>query len=207
VRSIVPDDLLDTIAALLETSWIAAARTRLSRLLAARRPVVIVGACLAAASSVVLLTVVPPSSPAVDAAIGSSSVVEPSEAPKGQQANDGAEVDTETAEIPDDAVAALRWLLERRAECRSELSVSCLETIEQPGSAILDADRRAIVAAQNGEEIDELPRTWEAEIRVTGTMGEAVLLTIDASAGNSEPASALIVRGEAGWRLREIFAE
>lgn len=207
-RSIVPDDLLETIAALLETSWVAAARTRLSRLLAARRPVVIVGACLAAASSVVLLTVVPPSSPAVDAASDSSSVVaEPSEAPKPQQTSAGAG-GAEIAEVAtDDAVTALRGLLERRAECRAELSVSCLEAIEQPGSAILDADRRAIIAAQNGEQIDELPRTWQAEIRVTGTMGEAVLLSIDALPGDNEPASALIVRGEAGWRLREIFAE
>lgn len=216
VRSIVPDDLLETIAALIETSWVAALRTRLGRLMVARRPAVIVGGCLAAATSVLLLTLVPPSSPAVDAAGSAPSphptAVEPSVSSQG--ASDAAvrgvhDTGDEADEAiqTDDAVDALRSLLERRAECWTDLSVSCLEAIEQPGSAILDSDRRAIIAAHNGEEIDDLPRSWEAEISVAGAMGEAVLLRIDALPDNSEPASALIVRGEAGWRLREIFAE
>jgi eukaryotic-like serine/threonine-protein kinase len=42
-------------------------------------------------------------------------------------------------------------------------------------------------------------------IEVAAEMGAAVLLRVPRTVAEREPASILVVRGEAGWRLREIF--
>jgi hypothetical protein len=42
-------------------------------------------------------------------------------------------------------------------------------------------------------------------VLVRAEMGDAVLIGVTRATPEREPASLLVVRGEAGWRLREIF--
>ena len=100
------------------------------------------------------------------------------------------------------AIAA-RTLLERRAECFETLDLACLESVVQPGSAIEASDRLALSAAREGAQA-ESTRFDPATVEVIAEMGAAVLVRAATEPGR-EPASLLMVRGEAGWRLREVF--
>jgi hypothetical protein len=103
----------------------------------------------------------------------------------------------------DDPVAAARDLLDRRAACFAALDLRCLGTVVQPGSAIEASDRAALAAAREGEAV--APTVFDpATVEVVAEMGGAVLVRARV-APEREPASLLMVRGEAGWRLREVF--
>jgi hypothetical protein len=116
---------------------------------------------------------------------------------------DPGEVAERPASLPDeDAASAARRLLDRRAECFETLDLGCLDAIAQPGSPIESADRRALSDAREGAPAP-VSRFDPATIEVTAEMGAAVL--VRAAAPGREPASLLMVRGEAGWRLREVF--
>src|SRR5690606_10127208 len=104
----------------------------------------------------------------------------------------------------DDPIAAARWLLERRSECFATLDLDCLDEVLQRGSAIETEDRAAMLAARDGAGAPSI--VFDAsEAVVTVEMGDAVLIAISRAGPEREPASLLVVRGEAGWRLREIF--
>ncbi len=101
-------------------------------------------------------------------------------------------------------IAAAAALLERRAECFHTLDLGCLDEVVQPGSAAESNDRTALVAAREGGAAPHVDFDLAA-LTVTTEMGGAVLVTAPWRLGEREPASLLMVKGEAGWRLREIF--
>jgi len=103
-----------------------------------------------------------------------------------------------------DPVAAAAALLERRAECFQALDLACLDEVVQPGSVAESEDRAALTAAREGGTPPDVEFDVAA-ITVTTEMGGAVLVTAPRRSAEREPASLLVVRGEAGWRLREIF--
>ena len=86
--------------------------------------------------------------------------------------------------------------------CFETLDLGCLDAVAQPGSPIESADRLALSEAREGAAAP-VTRFDPATIEVTAEMGAAVL--VRAAAPGREPASLLMVRGEAGWRLREVF--
>jgi hypothetical protein len=104
----------------------------------------------------------------------------------------------------DDPVAAAAALLRTRARCRRELSVLCLDDVDQEGSSAAAADREAIRAAQAGGELppDPLGATGAGSVppRLTERLGGSALIEV---AGGG---SLLLVRGAAGWRIRDILA-
>ncbi|MGW9630960.1 hypothetical protein ACWGST_09660 [Agromyces sp. NPDC055520] len=105
----------------------------------------------------------------------------------------------------DDVVSAVQRLLERRQECFDALDLTCLSEVVQPGSALESADAAAMAAARDGGKVPaELDATG---VSIVTEMGSAVLLTAPYAgvAAEREPASLLVMRSEAGWRLREIF--
>ncbi|MFC5859442.1 hypothetical protein [Agromyces flavus] len=71
----------------------------------------------------------------------------------------------------------------------------------QPGSPIEARDRAAI---ERGDTSAEAQADLDA-IRVVADLGDAVVVSVPDVAGEREPASLLIMRSEAGWRLREWF--
>ncbi|ANJ27078.1 hypothetical protein ATC03_10405 [Agromyces aureus] len=104
--------------------------------------------------------------------------------------------------VPEDPIAAAQELLQVRGSCFDELDPACLASYVQAGSPLEEADwSRMLAARDGGPGIRSLDPT---RIEVVTEMGAAVLVRV-VGVGNDEPASLLMVRSEAGWRLREIF--
>ena len=101
-------------------------------------------------------------------------------------------------------IDALIALLDARERCIRDLSVLCLDDVGQIASAALAADQDLVRRLQSGEE-SSLP--WvvsRAQLSISERLGDSVLLTVD-DAEDSEPASILMMRSEAGWRIRDYL--
>jgi len=108
------------------------------------------------------------------------------------------------AVLGDDPVAAVDDLLARRARCLREISVLCLDGVAQPGSAAMQHDVAVVRALQAGGE-----QTPDAAIDAVGPvlverLGDSALLDLG-DVPQTQPASALVMRGEAGWRIRDYL--
>jgi hypothetical protein len=162
-----------------------------------RRALVAVAA--GAAAVLIALIVVPGPAPAQSA----SGVTGHGPAPTASVLDPGS-VDTEDATLAaDDPVAATTVLLARRERCYRELSVACLDGVAQDGSAALDADRAAIREVLDG---GELPTGIDAGA-VTPTLAERLGDTALIDLGvDATPASILLMKDEAGWRIRDYVA-
>ncbi|HEV7185676.1 MAG TPA: protein kinase [Leifsonia sp.] len=117
-------------------------------------------------------------------------VSKPETAPSSPNAIDDAE----------DPVPAAQRLLDARHACYAapRPSAQCLESSVEPGSRLFQTDSAALGETGASEARDlrgavlELSQQW----------GDAALVSIS---GKSKPASLLLVRGEAGWRIREVY--
>jgi hypothetical protein len=184
-----------------------------------RRPALLTGGFVGAAALVALLTVVPPSSAddRADAGVGGgeqtsdgitaapdgSEVVGEGRDSPADRPDDAASDESGgpvPSEVPDDPVTAAAALLEIRQTCLSTSDLDCVLAVDQPGSPIAIRDRAAIetgAAAGAGSDL--------GAITVAADLGDAVVLTVPWVEAGREPASLLMMRSEAGWRLREWF--
>ena len=94
--------------------------------------------------------------------------------------------------VGDDPAAAALALLDRRAQCFDQSAPECIAEIAQSGSAFEVGDLAALE-----EERDPAPIVADGEPRVQ-RMGDAALVTFASTA-------LLLVRTDAGWRLRDQF--
>lgn len=107
---------------------------------------------------------------------------------------------TDGATSGDDPAAAALELLGLRERCIRDLSVLCLDAVDQQGSSALGYDQQLIRQLQDGA---ELPELWNiAEVSAEERLGGSALVEISEPA-ESEPAALLLVKGEAGWRIRD----
>ncbi len=132
--------------------------------------------------------------------------------PASSQAGIGAPTD---AVQHDDPVNAAVRLLRARFECFSGTRIDqrCLDPVLQPGAALDDSDRAALRAGASAASAGSFDFR-DYEVSLVERMGDAALLALTPSSAparddhgttRTKPASLLIVRGEAGWRLRELF--
>jgi eukaryotic-like serine/threonine-protein kinase len=210
-----PDDLGERVASAVDAVPGAGTRSRLGSAIRARSRTLTVGGLIGGGALVLMLTLVPPAT-AGDVLPGR--VNDPDAAAResatGQVVSESADDEpghaeaVEAVENPgiagDDAAAAARSLLELRTACFATLDLECLDTVVQPGSAIESADRAKMLAAREGDAPPDDGFDL-ATVQVTAEMGDAVLIGVTRATPEREPASLLVVRGEAGWRLREIF--
>ena len=99
--------------------------------------------------------------------------------------------------VEDDPVEAFEALAEVRNGCIRELSILCLDTVLQADSAAMADDValiRSIERGDGGQPVIEPVETTLAE-----RMGDAALLSY---VDNKQPASVLMIKTEAGWRIR-----
>ncbi|POH67308.1 hypothetical protein C3B61_05060 [Cryobacterium zongtaii] len=179
------------------------------------RPV-IVGVCLAvvlAAGGLAALSPAesPAESPVVAGDAGDLSAPATRSSPPGADATAGpggdgpAGADGSAATlVSDDPAAATLVLLELREGCLAEASVLCLESADQAGSVAMAAD--SYQALQMEPSADRTAAGFTATVQER--RGNAALIVLTPAAGgpaNTQPASALVIKGEAGWRLRELF--
>jgi hypothetical protein len=211
---------VEQVAGAAEVDLLAKAQRRIGTVVRGRGRSLTFGALIGGAALVMMLTLVPPATadderrPSTEssAATPRQEDIADASATDGGAPLDAAAADaTETPEPPDEAaittaddpVAAAIVLLERRAGCFEALDLDCIGTVVQPGSAIEAADLNAIATARDGAEPPST-RFDPATIELAAEMGAAVLVRAETTPGR-EPASLLMVRGEAGWRLRELF--
>jgi hypothetical protein len=125
---------------------------------------------------------------------------------------DTTDADSAAAASPDPDVAAPA-LLRLRAACLRRADLACVSTVDEAGSAIEDADRTT-VSAGGGD------HSGDGSLHVTDLrgparrMGDGALVELRPDPAEGEeatggpgrrPASLLIVRGEAGWRIRDLM--
>jgi hypothetical protein len=207
--ALLPGGLVGELAASLDRSPRAAVVRRVAGWVQRRRAVLVTGGLIGAGALVALLTVVPPSGsdvPAeagVEASAGAGPVSSSAPAPReGAGSSSDAAVSEDVATtIADDPAAAAAALLEIRTSCLASADVECLAAVDQPGSPIEARDRALI---EQGA-ADPLPTANLDAIAVVADLGDAVVLSVPDVAAEGEPASLLMMRSEAGWRLREWF--
>jgi hypothetical protein len=204
-------------------------RSRLSRLSVARRRQLIFGGALAALLTVVTLSTLtsgPSDSEQTNRADRSLSATEsPGATPSSTQTSAA----TQAADRgPEDPVEAASRLLTIRARCLADRSVSCLDLCNQAGSPLLEADQSTIAASiarnSSGDPASSTHSVSEPDgdystysVALADRAGNSALVSLAPpsvaaassdsaeSAAKAKPASALIIKGEAGWLLREIF--
>jgi len=178
---------------------------RIRAALRARRRPLVVGGAVAASALVLALTLLPPVG-AADAVPGAGK-----ETPVGSEDGEpeaGARSDDDAWQAPGpdvDAAAAARSLLEERIRCLAARSAECLGRVLQPGSALERDDLAELRSADDAAEPHGSLPVPPAEVVVVDELGDAVLVQVTFDAPETPPASALVVRGEAGWSLRSAW--
>jgi eukaryotic-like serine/threonine-protein kinase len=179
-------------------------RNLVNRLTAIRKPAWLVAVVGAAVLTITMLVVLPVSGESPSGALTGSA------GDPGSGASSAASIPpAETGALTgDDPVAALAVLLETRARCIRDLSVLCLDSVLQDGSAAMDDDRAVIRSIQNGAEAPTQFRfatqpQVPADVSVVEREGNAVLLSVGGQAGSAALSSEILVmKGESGWRIR-----
>lgn len=204
-------DWLDGLAARIDLSRPRAFGARVRYILAPVRRPVWVAAGLAVVLLAAALVLVPAGADrpgeAVETLDGSGSTGSEGELKGGAEGGAGIEAtsvspDLRRAVLADDPVAAASALLALREVCLAEGSVLCLDGVDQPGSAAWEADGRAVRAEAIGS---AAPIPADAAVTLLERMGNSALLDLAFPAPNSTPASILLVKGEAGWRIRDLI--
>lgn len=105
----------------------------------------------------------------------------------------------------DDPVAAAVRLLAQRESCLASASLLCLDNVVQQNSAAADADRAAIRAIQSGGELPTPWRVTTAQVAIEERLGDSAIVRLD-DVPRGEPTSLLLMKTEAGWRIRDYIA-
>ena len=104
----------------------------------------------------------------------------------------------------DDPIAAMVALLQARDRCMADRSVLCLDAVGQVGSSALDDDQRLVRSLQDGAESPQ-PFLVDAEqVTLAERLGDTALLEL-VDAPEAQPASILLMKTEAGWRIRDYL--
>ncbi len=102
----------------------------------------------------------------------------------------------------DDPVDAFGALWAARANCVADLSVLCLDDVDQSGSSAMDDDAALIAAIERGSADGSIVAARPTDVVLVERHGDAALVAFE-TPNNSEPASVLLLKTEAGWRLRD----
>ena len=108
----------------------------------------------------------------------------------------------EPATDVDDPVAAAATLLAARERCIASISVLCLDGVDQQGSQAFDTDAELISGIQAGGEVPDAAAIDYSAIVLVERLGDTALLGLGR---DSKPASVLVIKGEAGWRIRDYL--
>ncbi len=107
------------------------------------------------------------------------------------------------APLPDDPLLALPLLLTARAACFHDLSVLCLDDVDEASSAAFTADAVAIQQVQRGGEVPQSEPATGGTISLVERLGDTALLSLGSGAGAS---SVLVIKGANGWRIRDFLS-
>jgi hypothetical protein len=174
------------------TARIEGARARLAALPTARRRLLL-GAGAAVTTGAILLAL-PTGGDSSQGAVVASAPPSPDLADTVESPPAG-----NAAIAGDDPIAAAIALLERREGCFAELSLLCLEQVDQPASSAWEGDRAAMSELRAGGEA-EFASVDPIDARLVERLGDSVIIELGPE---TAPASLLLMRSEAGWRIRD----
>jgi eukaryotic-like serine/threonine-protein kinase len=112
-----------------------------------------------------------------------------------------------TAELTTtDPIDAVIQLLTARSQCIRDLSVLCLDAVDQSGSAAMDDDVALIRTIEQGGEVPTTATLSGRDAALVERNGDAALVSLGAG---SQPGvqSVLLIRGDSGWRIRDYFVQ
>lgn len=162
---------------------------RLRTALAAVRPKVWIVAGTAAVALVFGVVLVPSND-------DSGAAPAPSASPATTRAPDASPVSG------DDPIAAAATLIDARGRCIRELSVLCLDDVDQAGSAALADDQMLIRSLQDGAGLADPLASAPEPIVLVERLGDSAIVSLGAG---GEPVSILMMKGEGGWRFRQYL--
>jgi eukaryotic-like serine/threonine-protein kinase len=105
--------------------------------------------------------------------------------------------------LPADPLEALPLLLAARNTCVRDLSVLCLDEVDEASSGAYLSDAAAIRQLEAGGTAESSAIITGAEPKLVERLGDTVLLDLG---GHSDPASVLMIKTEAGWRIRDFLS-
>jgi hypothetical protein len=109
-----------------------------------------------------------------------------------------------TAVVGDDPLVALPVLLAAREQCIRDLSVLCLDAVDQAGSGALAYDQALIRGIQDGAELPAAFTVVVRDLRLEERLGDSALVSLG-DVPDAQPASVLVMKGDAGWRIRDYL--
>ncbi|MEL4318257.1 hypothetical protein WJX64_04520 [Leifsonia sp. YIM 134122] len=170
-----------------------------------RRPVILAGTVLVVGAGAVLSLVPPaaqgtPPPPPSDSAPTGPAESSVSASPSVPATAAPRETTTDLVDMGDDPLAAAAVLLSARQDCLELGEAPCLAAVDQASSPLDQADRHAL--ATGGAPLPLLPSD---AITLIGRTGDAAIVAVPGPTADTPAASLLLMKGEAGWRLREVF--
>ncbi|MEO5533750.1 MAG: hypothetical protein ABIR17_01295 [Pseudolysinimonas sp.] len=106
-------------------------------------------------------------------------------------------------ELPDDPLDAAQLLLDLRERCIRDLSLLCLDDVDQQDSSGLAADRELIQMIEAGGEYPG-DGVVAGDLTLVEELGDSVLVDLP---DGSDPASILLMRTVDGWRIRDYITK
>jgi hypothetical protein len=106
--------------------------------------------------------------------------------------------------VGDDPIAALDALLRDRERCIRDLSLLCLDGVLQAGSVAMQHDADLVRAVQAGGELTEDASIVAQAPVLLERLGDSAIVELG-DVAQTQPASVLMMRSEAGWRIRNYL--
>ena len=108
----------------------------------------------------------------------------------------------------DDPLAAARALLAARVECFMAQSAACFDSVDQAGSAVIEADRDLVRRLRTGATLPTEATLDGFTPHLIQQLGDSAIIQLIAADGTAasakNPAPLLLVRSETGWRIRDL---
>ncbi len=105
--------------------------------------------------------------------------------------------------LPDDPLLASTILLAARARCIRDLSILCLDSVDEASSAAFASDAALIQRIQNGGEVSKPSDASGAPLTLVERLGDTALIGLG---GSSSGVSILVIKSRAGWRIRDVLS-
>lgn len=109
--------------------------------------------------------------------------------------------------LPDDPLEASKILLGARATCLRDLSILCLDGVDEASSSAFTTDAATIQEVQQGGELPNDAVPTGTGLALTERLGDTALigLTPPGPARTGAPVSILVIRTKNGWRIRDYL--
>jgi eukaryotic-like serine/threonine-protein kinase len=112
------------------------------------------------------------------------------------------------AALPDDPLEASKILLVTRATCLHDLSILCLDGVDEASSSAFTTDAASVQQVQQGGELPQDAIPTGTQLVLTERLGDTALigLTPPGAAAKGTPVSILVIRTKTGWRIRDYLS-